>query len=107
MKVFYAITTIMVIMLLVCLFKVPYYYFWHVKIIVSSGCIWMAYQNRKNWTSLVYLSCATTFQPLFKASFNRITWNIIDVMAAVLLIICVFVLHTQYNANKKKNTPSY
>ena len=71
----------------------PYGYYQFVRFMGLIGFGFLAYDsnNKGNQTSMiVYIALAILFQPLFKISFGRELWNIIDVIAGLGLIITVF-----------------
>ena len=82
------IKIILFILLLLCLFDMPYGYYQLVRFIALVGFSVLAYQYRENKIMmLVFISLALLFQPFFKISLGRTLWNIIDVLVALFLLI--------------------
>ena len=99
------------IILMACLFDMPYWYYQLVRFISMLAFLYLAYveyeenkqkniavvwvEKRTKYTPLfLYISLAILFQPLIKFSFGRTLWNVIDVIVGVGLLLSVF--------NKKK-----
>ena len=79
------------IALLLCLFDMPYGFYQLVRFIALIGFSILAYNSNEDKTAqIVFIICALMFQPLFKISFGRTIWNIIDVVVAIGLIISLF-----------------
>jgi hypothetical protein len=84
------IKIILSILLLLCLFNMPYGYYQLVRFIALVGFSVLAYQYRENQIMmLVFISLALLFQPFFKISLGRTFWNILDVLAAIFLLISI------------------
>jgi uncharacterized membrane protein len=82
------------VLLLICLFDLPYGYFQLVRYIAVVGCAILAYYEyeRKNFPMvIVFVALAILFQPFAKISLGRQIWNIVDVIVALGLIISMFV----------------
>ncbi len=80
------------VILLLCLFKMPYGYYQLVRVIATFGFGLFAYQNynNKNETmAIIFLGLGILFQPFFKIALGRELWNIVDVIVAIGLIISV------------------
>lgn len=81
---------ILSILLLTCLANMPYGYFMIVRFAALIGFGYLAYVsvNFKSKTIFwVYLSLAILFQPLIKIPLGRELWNVLDVLAAILLLL--------------------
>lgn len=81
-------------MLLLCLAPMPYGYFTLVRFIMMVACGWMAYQyyqRQKTVAMWVFGALTILFQPIYKLALGRVTWNIIDVIVAIFLIILFWV----------------
>lgn len=88
------IKTVMTLILFGCLLNVPYGYFQFARLSVFAGCVYLAYNSiadKQNVFSILYIGIAILFQPLFKIHFIRETWNIIDVIIAVIFIIIILI----------------
>jgi hypothetical protein len=81
------------ILLLLCLFQLPYGYYQLIRYIAVVGFAILAYYEyeRKNIPMvIIFVTLAVLFQPLAKISLGRQIWNIVDVIVAVGLIITMF-----------------
>ena len=79
--------------LLLCLAPMPYGYFTLVRVlatVVFGIYAYRCYVVKKEGLTLVFATLALLFQPFAKVGFNRVTWNIIDVIVAIGLIILFF-----------------
>lgn len=97
---------ILAAMMLICLAPMPYGYFQLVRFVAMVAFGLMAYQyymRQKKIASVVFGVLALLFQPIYKIALGRATWNVIDVLVAVLLI-GLFVLEKRL---EKKNTVGY
>jgi hypothetical protein len=87
------------IILLLCLFDMPYGYYQFVRFAATLGFAYLAYsaneQTNKNEV-FIYIALAVLFQPFFKIALGRIIWNIVDLIVGISLIISLF-----YKKNKK------
>lgn len=82
------------ILLLICLFDLPYGYYQLIRYIAMVGFAILAYYEyeRKNIPMvIVFVALAILFQPFAKISLGRFIWNIVDVVVAVGLIGSIFV----------------
>lgn len=87
------IKILLIIILLLCLFDMPYWYFQLVRIFGTMGFAYLAYYDYKNkirFTPYVFGVAAILLNPIAKISFDREMWNIIDVILAVILILSMF-----------------
>ena len=76
-------------LLLLCLTPMPYGYFQLVRFVamVAFGIMmYRYYVNDKAIAAVVFGVQALLFQPIFKIALGRTTWNVNDVLVAVLLI---------------------
>jgi hypothetical protein len=81
------------ILLLICLFDLPYGYFQLIRYIALVGFAILAYYEyeRKNIPMvIVFLGLVLLFQPIAKIPLGRQVWNIVDVLVALGLILAVF-----------------
>ena len=88
---------ILSILLLVCLFDMPYGYFQLVRFIafLSFGFLaYISYQENNNLFTSIYVSLAILFQPLMKIALGREIWNIVDVIVALFLVASIFYKNT-------------
>lgn len=80
---------IMAILLLICLFDMPYGYYQLVRFVAMivfsiSAFVFGSKQNRTLMITMGIL--ALLFQPLFPIALGRMIWNIVDVIVAIFLI---------------------
>ena len=82
------------ILLVICLFDMPYGYYQLIRYIAMVGFAILAYYEyeRKNIPMvIVFVALAILFQPLAKISLGRQIWNIVDVVVSIGLIGSIFV----------------
>jgi hypothetical protein len=82
------------VLLILCLFHMPYGYYQFFRFAAIIGFAILAYYEyeRKNIPLvIVFVALALLFQPLVKVALGRQVWNIVDVIVAVGLIVTVFV----------------
>ena len=97
---------ILAALMLLCLAPMPYGYFQLVRFVAMVVFGLMAYQyycRNKSIAATVFGVLALLFQPIYKIALGRATWNVIDVLVAVLLV-ALFVLEKRL---EKKATVSY
>ena len=81
-------------MMLLCLAPMPYGYFQLVRfvaMIVFGLMAYRYYQNQKMVATWVFSALALLFQPIYKIVLERVVWNVVDVIVA-LLLIALFVM---------------
>lgn len=84
------IIIIVAILLLLCLFNMPYGYYEFVRFASSLSFAYLAYssnQQKHNNEVIIYIALAILFQPFVKFAFGRTIWNVIDVIVAVGLLL--------------------
>ena len=84
------IIIIVSILLLLCLFNMPYGYYEFVRFASSLSFAYLAYssnQQKHNNEVIIYIALAILFQPFVKFAFGRTIWNVIDVIVAVGLLL--------------------
>ena len=97
---------ILAALMLICLAPMPYGYFQLVRFVAMVVFGVMAYQyyiKHKTIAATVFGVLALLFQPFYKIALGRVTWNVIDVLVAVLLI-ALYVLEKRL---EKKATVGY
>ena len=86
------------IILLLCLFDMPYGYYQFVRFAATLGFAYLAYsangQTNKNEV-FIYIALTVLFQPFFKIALGRIIWNIVDLIVGISLIISLFYRKTR------------
>lgn len=66
----------------------PYGYFQFVRLSAFISFLWLANKYKESlYLQVICIGCAILFNPLFKVSFPRKTWNTIDVIIAIGLVI--------------------
>jgi len=97
---------ILAVLMLLCLAPMPYGYYMLVRFVAMVAFGLLAYQyytRHKLIAAIVFGVLALLFQPVYKIALGRVTWNVIDVLVAVLLI-ALFVLEKRL---EKKATVGY
>jgi len=92
------IKIVLAILLLICLFDMPYGYYQFVRFLALIGfgvLAYLSYSNKRNIEIIIFISLAVLFQPLIKISLGREIWNIVDVLVAIGLIITLFINHKE------------
>jgi len=83
----------LIVILLLCLFDLPYWYYQLVRIFGTIGFAYLVYVDYKagvKYTPYVFGVAAILLNPIIKNSFGREMWNVIDVVLAVMLILTIF-----------------
>ena len=78
------------ILLLICLFHLPYGYYQLIRYIALVGFAILAYYEyeRKNIPmAIVFVGLMLLFQPIAKVTLGRQVWNIVDIAVTVGLIV--------------------
>ncbi len=78
------------IILLVCLFPIPYGYYTFVRFVsmIVFGCMAVHfYKERQMPLCVIAGSLALLFQPFIKIALGRTIWNVVDVIVAVALLV--------------------
>lgn len=79
--------------LLMCLLPLPYGFYTIIRLATAiiAGC-WAYRFFQKGKTTNAVISCAIVllFQPFFKIDLDRLTWNVVDVIVAVIIVWLVF-----------------
>ncbi len=84
-----AINIVLSILLIICLFDMPYGYYQLVRFISTTVFGLYAYHYYEKGNKLLfvfYLALAVLFQPFLKISLGREIWNIVDIIIAGWLI---------------------
>lgn len=98
------IKLILVVLLLLCLAKMPYGYYELVRMISLVGFVILGYQlyhEKRIIEAIIYFGLALLFQPLFKIALGRQIWNIVDVIIALGLLISIFIFPKNNRSNNK------
>ncbi len=82
------------ILLLLCLFNMPYGYYQFVRFAATAAFAYLAYsaneQSKKNEV-FIYIVLALLFQPFVKIALGRTIWNIVDVIVGLGLLISLII----------------
>lgn len=87
------IKSVLAILLLLCVFKMPYGYYELVRFISLIGFGYLGFISHKKGNQnemIVYVSLALLFQPFIKVALGKDIWNIIDVLVSIGLIFSIF-----------------
>jgi hypothetical protein len=71
----------------------PYGYYQFVRLAAGISFAYFAYvanEDKKQPTMLLYFGLALLFQPFFKIALGRELWNVVDVLVAIGLIVSIF-----------------
>ena len=85
---------ILAVLFFLCLLQMPYGYFQFVRFAGLVGFAILAYQANlqgRQTEMFIYIGLALLFQPLFKISFGRQIWNVVDVIVGIGLIVTIFI----------------
>ena len=88
------IKTALAILLLICLFDLPYGYYQFIRYIALVGFAILGYYEyeRKNIpVVIVFVGLVMLFQPIAKVPLGRLVWNIVDLVVALGLVVSMFV----------------
>ena len=76
--------------LFACLLPMPYGYFMLIRfaaMIIFALMAYGYYKRKKDGIAIFFGAMAILFQPIFKISLDRFTWNVIDVVMAIFLFV--------------------
>ena len=115
MKLENVIKIVLSILLLGCLFNMPYGYYQFVRFAGLIGFAVLAYQSKQKanqFEMIIYASLALLFQPFIKIALGRELWNVVDVIVSLGLLISIFALPKKVNNQFSKRihlikTPEY
>jgi len=84
---------ILAALLLLCLAPMPYGYYQLVRLVAMVAFAILAYaywEKEQKELAITFGVLCLLFQPFFKIALGRGTWNVVDVIAAILLIVLHF-----------------
>lgn len=84
------------LMLFGALGRWPYGYYQLLRLVTCGAAIFvafMAYNWKKLWATWLFGFIAVLFNPLVKIHFHKDTWQVIDIIAAVLFIVSLFAVY--------------
>ena len=79
-------------MLIAAVGKWPYGYYMLVKVVTCGAAVYVAYFSYVNdvvWGAWIYGILAIVFNPIVKFRLGRDGWEVMDVVAAILMIVAV------------------
>jgi nitrate reductase NapE component len=82
------------ILMLLCLFDMPYGFYQLVRFAALVGFAMLAYfsyTQEKQTEMITFVVLAVLFQPLAKIALGRTLWNVVDVIVAIGLVVSLFV----------------
>lgn len=88
------IKVVLSVLLLFCLFDMPYGYYQFVRFVTFAVFAFFAldeYSAGNKKIAYLYVAIALLFQPFFKISLGRDIWNVVDVIVALSLIVSISV----------------
>ncbi|MBL7743301.1 MAG: hypothetical protein JNN00_07450 [Chitinophagaceae bacterium] len=97
-----SVKLLLIILLIGCLFKMPYGYYQFVRFAGMLGFGLLAYfsfEQKRNTEVIIYIGLALLFQPFAKVALGRTVWNIVDVVVAMGLI-CSLLINKKYNKHR-------
>jgi len=97
------VKVVLIILLLGCLFPLPYLYFQFVRAIGMVGFALLAYidgQKPNKSLMIVWICSALIINPIFKVSLGRTLWNVLDVIWAIGLIITIIYEYKDYSKDR-------
>lgn len=81
---------VLAVILFICIFDMPYGYYQFVRIAMTFGFSYLAYSaNKLNKDNefIPYIVAVMVFQPFATVHLSKITWNVIDVITGVGLLV--------------------
>lgn len=81
---------ILALLLILCLFDMPYWYYQLVRIFGTIGFAylsWSEYKSNIKFTPIIFGIGAILFNPIIKISFDRDAWQVIDILFAAIILI--------------------
>lgn len=96
---------ILSILLLLCLFNMPYGFYQFVRFTSMAAFAYLVFsaneQNKKNEV-FIYIALAILFQPFVKIALGGTIWNIVDVIVGVGLLVSL-AIHKNIKKQMKNN----
>ena len=84
---------ILSLLLLLCIAPMPYGYYQLVRfvaMVVFGVMAYKYYEEKKNELAITFGALALLFQPFVKVALGRMTWNVVDVVVAIGLIVLYY-----------------
>ena len=92
------IALISAVLLLLCFLDLPYGYYMFLRIVIfisSLIFVYYSYSTEKTGLAILFGLTAILWNPIIKISFEKETWLIFDVIAAVIFISAYFLSKKQ------------
>ena len=86
---------LLALLLLLCLFHMPYGYYMFVRFVTMLLGAYFAYksfEDERPVQAIAWIVIAILFQPFFKIALGRTLWNIVDVVVAIFAIYCLYII---------------
>jgi hypothetical protein len=86
------IKVLLAVMLVICIFDMPYGYYQLVRygaLVVFAILAYQSFTEQKQNEGILYLGLALLFQPFLKLSLGREIWNILDIIVAIGLVASI------------------
>ena len=80
----------LIVILILCLFEMPYWYYQLVRIFGTIGFAYLSYSEYKfniKYTPLIYGIAAIVFNPIIRISFDKDAWQVVDIISIIILFI--------------------
>lgn len=87
------VSLVLAIALIACLLPLPYGFYTLIRFataIVAVCWAYTFYKRRQTALAIFAAAVALLFQPFVKIVMDRSTWNVVDLILAVLILIAVF-----------------
>ncbi len=84
---------ILSILFLLCLLRMPYWYYQLIRLLGVIGLLYFAYLDNKDKLKVTpqsFVIAAIIINPIIKISFRKNTWQIIDIILAAVLLFSIF-----------------
>lgn len=88
------------VMLIVAVASLPYGYYQFLRWVTCVTAVYiavMSYTWNKKWATWVFGAIAILFNPLFPIYLTKEIWRPIDIFAAILFIVGIFIIGKQQN----------
>lgn len=86
--------------LIVCLLKMPYGFYTIIRLATAivMGCWAVRFSSQSRWSlTVISGSIVLLFQPILPIALDRFTWNVVDILLAIFLLVIVFKLDTAHD----------
>jgi hypothetical protein len=95
--------------LLLCLLKMPYYYYQLIRVCGMVGFFYFAYADNKDKikiTPQLFFIAALIINPIIKVPLRRNTWQLVDVVFAFILLLSMYWDNLQSNKVLGNESPN-